>query len=107
MSYISSAKPHLLMLLIYLRLLDLTTTALAVRSGLTELNPIFHIRGIEGLIEANAMLFLPLGVLYIASHYWRKRMPYIDSLIVGLLVAFILFSLYVVVWNNLRVIASV
>ena len=49
MSWITYLKPHLFMLLIYLRLLDLVTTAVGVRAGLTELNPIFHVRGLRGL----------------------------------------------------------
>ena len=107
MSWISSLKPHLLLLLVNLRLLDLITTAVGVRAGLTELNPIFNVKGIAGLIEANLLLFLPVGVLYAAAHYGRKiGLHYLDSVLVGVLIAFILFSLYTVVWNNLRVIAG-
>lgn len=107
MSWIASLKPHLFMLLIYLRLLDLVTTAVGVRAGLTELNPIFHVRGVVGLVEVNLLLFVPLLVLYVASHFSRSRgLAYLDAVFVGLLVAFNALSLYTVVWNNVRVIAG-
>jgi len=107
MSWITYLKPHLFMLLIYLRLLDLVTTAVGVRAGLTELNPIFHVRGVEGLIEVNLLLFAPLLVLYVATHFTRdKGLAYLDAVFVGLLLAFNALSLYTVVWNNVRVIAG-
>ena len=107
MSWVSSLKPHLLLLLINLRLLDLVTTAVGVRAGLTELNPIFNVKGVAGLIEANLLLFLPITILYITAHYGRKiGLHHLDSVLVGVLIAFILISLYTVVWNNLRVIAG-
>ena len=107
MSYISKLKPHLLQTLIYLRLLDLVTTAVGVRAGLTELNPIFHVSGISGLILVNAALFIPLTAIYVATHFVeRSNLHYLNSVFVGMLIAFVSISLYTVVWNNLRVIAG-
>ena len=93
--------------MVNLRILDLITTAVGIKAGLTELNPIYRVRGIEGIIEANLMLFLPLGVLYVAAYYGRRKgLVYPDAILSGVLVAFIIFSLYVIVWNNVRVIAG-
>lgn len=83
------------------------TTAMGARIGLTELNPIFRIGGITGIIEINLLLFVVIGILYVAGYYGRKSgLILVDEVIVGVLLAFIFVSLYTVVWNNVRIIAG-
>ena len=111
-------RVHLLLFLAQLRFLDLITTVLGLR---WETNPIYYSQGFRGLLINNFLVIPSVILLYVLVLVLLPRIYRYDKdgedlrrwvqgpaeIFMDLVVlSFIAWSVYVVIWNNLQVIAG-
>lgn len=86
-----------------MRFFDLVVTAIGLRMGMVELNPIVYLRGLEGLILQNVAFILIVVFLYVMGYGSTKivKDDWPLSIIDGVVISFVIFSVYVLLAINL------
>ncbi len=106
---LSKIRWHLFFLLITLRFFDLVVTAIGLRLGMVELNPIVYLRGLEGLILQNVAFIMIVVFLYIMGYGSTKivKDDWPLSIIDGVVISFVIFSVYVLLAINLPAMGTI